>query len=459
MTCQNSFLISPAGYGKTFFISESVKSESDASKVLILTHTNAGIEAIKSRLIKENVPTKKYSLSTIASWCLKYTTAFFVDSEFSNIDPVGNDWNQVYPAMEKILNLRNVKEIISSTYSKIYVDEYQDCTSIQNQIIIMLSKFISCTVVGDPLQGIFEFGKEKLVEMIPILTSESFVRLKDLDTPWRWKNANNDLLGNWLIDVRNKLETGVQIDLQHAPPCVNYLQLTPANQRLACQNFLGVSESVVAIHSFPNLCHSAARNLGGRYQSMDEIEGKDLMKFCLDLESSQSSEKVLAIIKICCDIATTVSTELRPYILKIQQNQPINSLRKYPNLTLKILDYLHDSKVSKVKSLIDEILSINNVKVFRKELWIDLNRTIDLYETGSYSSLSKAAWHVRNNLRFSSKYKFSKTISRTLLIKGMEFDNAILLDADALDKKNFYVAITRGTKSLTILSRSPIIKK
>lgn len=459
MTYQNKFLISPAGYGKTYFISDSIRSKSSVGKILILTHTNAGIETIKSRLIKYNIPSKEYYLSTIASWCLKYVVAFYSDSGFSDANPSGGGWNQVYPSMEKILELRSVRNIILSTYSEIYVDEYQDCTLSQNRVIVMLSKFIQCTVVGDPLQGIFEFGNEPLVDMIPDLTSESFNRIKDLDIPWRWRKANNDVLGNWLADVRNKLETGMQIDLRQAPKCVKYFQSNPYNQRLVCQNFLGVSESVVAIHNFPNQCHAFARTLGGRYQSMDEIEGKDLMKFCLDIEDPRVSMKVLAIIKICCNFATTVSSELRPYILKIQQNQPINNLKKHQRLTLKMLDYLQDPKISKVNGLIAEILSINNVKIFRKELLIDLERTISLYQTGNYLSLTKAAWHIRNNLRFSSKYKFSKVISRTLLIKGMEFDHAILLDADALDKKNFYVAITRGTKSLTILSRSPIIVK
>lgn len=459
MTYQNKYLISPAGYGKTYFISDSIRSKSTTGKILILTHTNAGIEAIKSRLIRYNIPNEKYNLSTIASWCLKYVVAFCSDSGFSNTDPSGNDWGQIYPSMEKILALKNVKNIICSTYSEIYVDEYQDCTLSQNRVIVSLSKFIQCTVVGDPLQGIFEFGSERLVDMIPDLTNESFSRIKDLETPWRWKNANNDVLGNWLADVRDKLESGTQIDLRQAPSCVRYFQLDPSNQRLSCQNFLGVPESVVAIHSFPNQCHAFARNLGGKYQSMDEIEGKDLMKFCLDMEDPQPNKKILAIIKICCDSATTVSSELKPYILKIQQNQSIKNLRKHACLTTKILDYLQDPKISKVNDLITEILNVNNVKIFRKELLIDLKRTINLYQTGNYLSLTKTAWHIRNNLRFSSKYKFSKVISRTLLVKGMEFDHAILLDADALDKKNFYVAITRGTKSLTILSRSPIIIK
>ena len=35
--------------------------------------------------------------------------------------------------------------------------------------------------------------------------------------------------------------------------------------------------------------------------------------------------------------------------------------------------------------------------------------------------------------------------------------SAIILDADGMDKKNLYVAMTRGAKSLTILSRGTVL--
>lgn len=49
-------------------------------------------------------------------------------------------------------------------------------------------------------------------------------------------------------------------------------------------------------------------------------------------------------------------------------------------------------------------------------------------------------------------------MSRTLLIKGLEFDHTVILDADEHDAKNFYVAATRPTRSLTICSASPTIR-
>ena len=45
-----------------------------------------------------------------------------------------------------------------------------------------------------------------------------------------------------------------------------------------------------------------------------------------------------------------------------------------------------------------------------------------------------------------------KLIATTLLVKGLEYDHAVVLNAEALDAKDLYVAMTRGSKSLTIIS-------
>ena len=39
----------------------------------------------------------------------------------------------------------------------------------------------------------------------------------------------------------------------------------------------------------------------------------------------------------------------------------------------------------------------------------------------------------------------------------LEFDHAIVLDAASLSRKELYVAVTRGAKSLTIISSAPIL--
>ncbi len=79
------------------------------------------------------------------------------------------------------------------------------------------------------------------------------------------------------------------------------------------------------------------------------------------------------------------------------------------------------------------------------------------FETGRYPRLEEAAIHTRDRTRRTGRPPGRYVISRTLLVKGLEFDHAIILNGNALDRKNLYVALTRASRSLTILGMSPIL--
>lgn len=50
-----------------------------------------------------------------------------------------------------------------------------------------------------------------------------------------------------------------------------------------------------------------------------------------------------------------------------------------------------------------------------------------------------------------------RAIGSTLLLKGLEAEHAVVLDADGMDARHLYVAISRASRSLTVVSRSPVL--
>jgi DNA helicase-2/ATP-dependent DNA helicase PcrA len=50
-----------------------------------------------------------------------------------------------------------------------------------------------------------------------------------------------------------------------------------------------------------------------------------------------------------------------------------------------------------------------------------------------------------------------RAVGSTLLLKGLEAEVAVILNADALDSRNLYVAMTRGSKALAVCASSPIL--
>ena len=62
-----------AGTGKTELIARATGIASEiAGRQLILTHTHAGVHALKTRLTRLGVRPRSYTLSTITGWALKW---------------------------------------------------------------------------------------------------------------------------------------------------------------------------------------------------------------------------------------------------------------------------------------------------------------------------------------------------------------------------------------------------
>ena len=79
---------------------------------------------------------------------------------------------------------------------------------------------------------------------------------------------------------------------------------------------------------------------------------------------------------------------------------------------------------------------------------------LHLMATREHRSLADAVWDIQNCLRHAGRRLGKKSIGSTLLVKGLEFDHAVIIDADSLSRKNLYVGLTRPIRSLTILSHS-----
>ena len=96
--------------------------------------------------------------------------------------------------------------------------------------------------------------------------------------------------------------------------------------------------------------------------------------------------------------------------------------------------------------------------VYRRELLWEMQKAIRVVTAGEAPSLEEAVWVVRNRSRRLGRILPRCAVGTTLLVKGLEFHHAVVLDADAYDAKNLYVALTRGSKSLTIVSRGAVIR-
>jgi len=203
-----TLLIAPAGYGKTHTIVECLKYTTE--RQLILTHTHAGVASIKEKIKKSCIASNRYNVETISSFAQKYVNAFYTGTDTPDQENSREYHPFIIDKATIIFKSNAIKNVIKATYTGLFVDEYQDCTKPQHEMILALSESLRTHILGDPLQGIFNFNGDLVNFDIDL---SDFERVPDLSTPHRWhQEGNNSALGDKLKEIRSLLEQEDVVD-------------------------------------------------------------------------------------------------------------------------------------------------------------------------------------------------------------------------------------------------------
>jgi hypothetical protein len=157
---------------------------------------------------------------------------------------------------------------------------------------------------------------------------------------------------------------------------------------------------------------------------------------------------------------TVVGTELRAVTKKLAEgNLPDRTrLKKHVSVVEALNRVASEMSLEAVIPALQAIERIPERVLYRRELWREMERSIERHLRDPERRLRDAAWKTRDRARRAGRTVDHRTVSRTLLIKGLEFDHAIVLNAGDHDAKNLYVAMTRGSRSLTVLSSEPRLR-
>lgn len=465
---RSGYVIAPAGFGKTHLIAEATARST--RRQLILTHTYAGVNALRGKMRTLGVSDRLYRIDTIASWSLRLSLSYSATSGWTVERPADNDqWNALYDASALLLDHEFVRRIVRSSYDGLYVDEYQDCSTAQHGIVLKLARDLPCRILGDPLQGIFDFAGQNPINWSQDVEGH-FEHLGVLDVPHRWIQAGVGELGTWLQTIRTQIEQDQPIDLNaDRPASVNFIQADANPQSLiqsqgnACRYFqCDRSHTVIAIHKgsqeYKAKCHTLSRNLGGRYSSIEEVEGKDLFSFIRKVEQAQTDaarlNETVGFAKKC--------------MTAVEQNLPAGTCRgeevnirantRNPEAARKANAYLAAPTSAHMADFLLALKHTENVKIVRSDLFNRALGVLRKHVLYPEISLTEAAEKYHGEFRCKGRpVSRRRLIGTTLLVKGLEFDHAIILDASSLSKKELYVALTRGARSLTIISTNPVL--
>ena len=163
-SASNVAVVLPAGAGKTELIARATRFASEtAGRQLILTHTHAGVHALRDRLARLGVAPQSYKLTTIAGWALMWALHYPSVSGLRTTQPNQDEWDAVYDGARQVLANPHLASRVRESYGGGFVDEYQDCTLRQHSLSLALSQLMPLRVLGDPLQGIFGFTGDSIL--------------------------------------------------------------------------------------------------------------------------------------------------------------------------------------------------------------------------------------------------------------------------------------------------------
>lgn len=454
-------IIAPAGYGKTHFISDCIQYayEHNLGKQLILTHTHAGIASIKEKLSENNIPVSAYRVETICGYAQKYVFSFIDHSTIPEQD--SNDfYTFIIKQATMLFEKKSIQSIIKATYKGIFIDEYQDCTVNQHAMLMKLKNIVSLHILGDPMQGIFSFDNTPLIDFDADL-NDFDNSAGELDIPWRWQLEDNNIdLGNDLKSIRQELlrNNTIAIDSYNniIIETITGTIYDDPNYKSKLYATLNDGNVLLIAHGQINQRKSLRRSLGSRYriQLLEAIDDKSFYSIAKDLDvlltSGVQFSKFITIAKKLF-ASTDIDFWFNNNGLK-RKSDPI-----YKQISESILPFV--THLVNSSACYDDLYQLfyKLKNTFHLNCWrADLLRSIIVALKNASSNnieVKKAMDEHKNHIRVVGRKVYGKCIGTTLLTKGLEFDNVVILDAQNFtDKKNFYVAITRACKKLTIFT-------
>lgn len=237
----------PAGCGKTFeavgCAIELAAGLRDFQEVLVLAHTNAAVSEFKRRAHRAEARIHATTLDAFALGLVApYAAALDLPSPlmpgsrpdevpFSRLAQIG---------LELLKRAPSIAAAIAGHYPVVLLDEHQDTRREQHDLSMELGRNARVRIFGDPMQAIYGFGGDALVDWEAVADAANF--RTTLVDPQRWAHAPE--LGGWILAAREALRTGARLPLEMAPPRVRVIRIGNLDD-VPNPNFSGVVPAII----------------------------------------------------------------------------------------------------------------------------------------------------------------------------------------------------------------------
>lgn len=462
----------PAGAGKTHLLSATTKHIVDAGgRALVLTHTNAGVYAINNRLKRFGVTTG-VRVSTITSFAFRLARSYPQLGQLRVPKQMVLAQSPEYVrAATNIASSRHIQAMLAASFTHLLVDEYQDCSEVHHALVSSIQTAIPAVgILGDPLQAIFGFN-ERLADWAAV--TAQFPPHPTSIAPRRWV-GHNEALGRWLMAIRPFLVPGhvVKWNTIALPEGVAFQNVSSNPQGLITAALLARpnDETILVIAPRANVARSIAGDLNGTFTMMEEIAGNFMAERLNHLTDADPFEYPLWLFDLtkachCGHGVLDTQTLRKRYAMGKTAGDLLErtgTSRAGAEHAIRALDLVVASpSLSTLSAAMTEIPKSPALRLHSHEAWYDIQASIRgaIGRGSGTSALIEELAKVREVLRYAGRRERRRIISRTLLVKGLEYDHVIIADVNQHARTNdLYVALSRARKSVTILGASDTVE-
>jgi len=447
----------PAGAGKTELIAAAAAEvAARGGTSLVLTHTHAGVDALRRRMKKFGIANDAVSVRTIDSWSYDLIAHFPMLAGLAV--PATPNWSRVadyHRAAARTVGTGAVERMLKVSYTNLFVDEYQDCLTDQHELVLALAAVLPAAVLGDPLQGLFNFGRNQPVDWYSDV--HPYFPAVDVDhRPRRWDPDHQDL-GAWLVTIRDQLLNGLPIDLTSTP--VQWIQRSdPRTYIGVCYAALRLQGTIAVLGRFRPDCVNAAGALGGSYSVMEAIDEKVPMALATKIDTKGGPEVAAATVEFAVGctsgIPSHISAAKRRQLREGGSFATRNpALRPAYEAVVQVRDTPTPATVGTALRLLSKL---PGVTIHCREAWNEVRRSAAMAVTDG-CTVTEALERTRGHTRVAGRRPSGRVVSRPLLVKGLEYDHVIILNPANYSAQELYVALTRGSKSVTVISDTIVL--
>lgn len=465
LTDKRSVLIAPAGYGKTTFLADALEylCPMVSTPILVLTHTHAGVSSIKKKCARKNLDSK-VEITTISGFCQKIVSTFDGHLPCAKADGRPNFDNILKRACE-IMKLKKPRLILSKTYSHMIADEHQDCSYIQHAFIRLCATAIPIHIMADPSQAIFGFNNARMVNFETDFSKFTFYDF--LKIPWRWYQAgNNQKLGDSLIGIRtilwnkdtlalNKIQ-GANFFVGESSERDFWIKLRKLISEISSNSLLILFPNGYEYQINTRAQRKSQFDLSHKFTLLESIDDKAFYHCAKILDNCISSPSKERFFKAFIRLLNSVSLKKGDIDEWFNDKGVRRKTDKSKNIKAQMIQSLIDMiehynySVEYIEKLLKYLRYELSFLPKRHEL---LSAIFTVMRMKDRESMYENMVTHRNRIRVIGRKVEGNCIGTTLLTKGLEFDDVIIIDAHKIeDTNNLYVALTRAAKRLFIFS-------